>query len=89
MGVKRRCGPIRSLLKIFISFVQRCKRGTIEYSIPRLLRKIYWISKKCYEISSKYLQKQNGIMIGDAVGFGKRLGSRIAAFKKVNMVMEP
>ena len=48
--------------------------GLVEYSIPRIIeRDLLEYQKNAVEIASKYLQKQNGIMIGDAVGFGKTL----------------
>ena len=66
--------PFDLYLKFLYLLSKDAREGLIEYSIPRIIEKdLLEYQKNAVEISSKYLQKQNGIMIGDAVGFGKTL----------------
>lgn len=66
--------PFDLYLKFLYLLSKDAREGLVEYSIPKIIEKdLLEYQKNAVEISSKYLQKQNGIMIGDAVGFGKTL----------------
>ncbi len=66
--------PYLVYLKVVYLLSKDAREGLVDYSIPNLIEKdLLEFQKNAIEIASKYLQKQNGIMIGDAVGFGKTI----------------
>ena len=50
------------------------RQGLVDFSIPKILeRDLLDFQKNAIEIATKYLRIWNGVMIGDAVGFGKTI----------------
>lgn len=66
--------PFDLYLKFLYLLSKDAREGMVEYAIPKIIEKdLLEYQKNAVEISTKYLQKQSGIMIGDAVGFGKTI----------------
>ena len=66
--------PFVAYLKLMYHLSRDARQGLVDFSIPKILeRDLLDFQKNAIEIATKYLRIWNGVMIGDAVGFGKTI----------------
>ena len=66
--------PFVAYLKLMYHLSRDARQGLVDFSIPKILeRDLLDFQKNAIEIATKYLKIWNGVMIGDAVGFGKTI----------------
>ena len=72
--VQKDIKPFHIYLKMAYHLSQEARLGLAEFAIPKDFRNILFdYQKVAVQIASRYLNKRNGVIIGDVVGLGKTL----------------
>ncbi|MCZ7623399.1 MAG: phospholipase D-like domain-containing protein [Candidatus Kuenenia sp.] len=70
----RLVSPFHIYLKIAYHLSREARAGLTEFKIPKILQeKLHSFQQKAVSIAAHYLNKRDGVLIGDVVGFGKTL----------------
>ncbi len=70
----RLVSPYHIYLKIAYHLSREARAGLTEFKIPKILQeKLHSFQQKAVSIAAHYLNKRDGVIIGDVVGFGKTL----------------
>ncbi|GJQ23033.1 NgoFVII family restriction endonuclease [Candidatus Brocadia sapporoensis] len=70
----RLVSPYHIYLKIAYHLSREARAGLTEFKIPKILQeKLHGFQQKAVSIAAHYLNKRDGVIIGDVVGFGKTL----------------
>lgn len=70
----RLVSPYHIYLKIAYHLSREARAGLTEFKIPKILQeKLHSFQQKAVSIAAHYLNKRDGVLIGDVVGFGKTL----------------
>lgn len=78
----RLVSPYHIYLKIAYHLSREARAGLTEFKIPKILQeKLHSFQQKAVSIAAHYLNKRDGVIIGDVVGFGKTLTA--AALAKI------
>lgn len=66
--------PYHIYLKIAYHLSHEARAGLTEFKIPKILQEtLHSFQQKAVSIAAHYLNKRDGVLIGDVVGFGKTL----------------
>jgi len=73
-AAERLYSPYHIYLKIAYHLSREARAGLTEFKIPKLLQeKLLNFQQKAVSIAAHYLNKRDGVLIGDVVGLGKTL----------------